>query len=83
MRCRSNASPSRPCAASASSSRADSPFSAVHHSSRVSTFGPVVTQPAPYRAASRSERGPLAAMMNGVRGRCTGPGSVRASTAEK
>ena len=42
---------------------------------------PVVTQPCPYRAASRIERGPLAATTNGTRGDCTQPGALRASTA--
>jgi hypothetical protein len=45
--------------------------------SKSGDFTPVVTQPAPYRAASLSDRGPSAAMMNGTRGCCTHPGNVR------
>ena len=43
---------------------------------------PFVAQPSPTRSASRIPRGPFPATMRGGRGRCTGPGIVRASTAE-
>ena len=52
-------------------------MTAANQVSKSGDFGPVVTQPAPNFTASRSERGPLAAMMNGTRGCCTHPGNVR------
>ncbi len=39
---------------------------------------PTVSQPWPYSAASRIDRGPLAAITNGTLGCCRQPGSVRA-----
>ena len=82
MRCRSNAAAFRPCVAARRRAVPTAP-STPSTTPRGCRPCPVVTQPSPYRAASRRERGPLAAMMNGVRGCCTGPGRVRASTAEK
>ena len=42
----------------------------------------VVTQALAYVAARRMPRGPLPAIANGIRGRCTHPGTLRASFAE-
>src|SRR5262245_30513206 len=73
---------SRPASCSASSrARALAPTTRHHSSGLAWVPPPVVTQPCPYRAARRSERGPLAATTKGTRGCCTQPGVPRESTA--
>src|SRR5690606_37681423 len=70
---RAAASGSRPAAASASVNCSDSVATPRHHESWSSPPLPVVIQPWPNRAASASDRGPLAASANGTRGCCTLP----------
>src|SRR5690606_41289241 len=76
---RAAASGSRPAAASASVNCSDSVATPRHHDSWSSPPLPVVIQPWPNRAASASDRGPLAASANGTRGCCTLPGRFRAA----
>jgi GMC oxidoreductase len=66
-----------------SSNRCAATATPAHHSSGLASRGvvPVVSQPCPCDSARRMPFGPLAAITNSGRGRCTGPGTVRASTA--
>jgi hypothetical protein len=82
-RYRSNSALSRPSDSSTPSSRRLRSTTDSNQLPKSSDFRPVVTQPAPYRVASRRERGPFAAITNGTRGCWTQPGRVRALRVEK